>query len=149
MKYFIIFLFVLNFCFADEAKPAKWWRAEIRMPYTGQWPCKHRNHGDHKCSTDLTIPTFLHPFHPLHPNNPNRKISFEEFWKTITCDINCKRPASECPIISKYKDQVKFLWEKTSQTKNVKIFIFLKPKKGAGLGFRLYELPTELTKKNQ
>tara|TARA_A100001201_G_C4028995_1_gene182947 strand:- start:168 stop:443 length:276 start_codon:yes stop_codon:yes gene_type:complete len=68
------------------------------------------------------------------------KITFEEFWKTVTCDINCKKPADQCSYIAKYKHQVAHLWEKTSQTSNVKIFIFRKGGYGRGLGFRFYEL---------
>lgn len=70
------------------------------------------------------------------------KITFEEFWKTMTCDINCKKPADQCSYIAKYKHQVAHLWEKTSQTSNVKIFIFRKYTSTgcSGLGFRFYEL---------
>ena len=68
------------------------------------------------------------------------KITFQEFWKTMTCDINCKKPADQCSYIAKYKHQVAHLWEKTSQTSNVKVFIFRKGGYGKGLGFRFYEL---------
>ena len=146
MKYLIIFLLGFNFCLADKAKPAKYWRQEIRMPYTGSLPCKHRNHGDHKCSTNLTItnltiPTFLHP----------KQIAQEKrwitWWQDKTCFFidskgtqrGCKKKADNCSWLKEQKDSIKKQWTLTSQKKTIKLVVYALPVKGSGFGWKLID----------
>ena len=141
MKYLIIFLLTFNFCLADKAKPAKWWRAEIRMPYTGELPCKHRNHGDHKCSTNFTTKTFLHPKEIM------KEKRWTNWWKDQTCHFidgdglqkGCQKKADNCKWLQKQKTSIKKQWTLTSQKITVELKIWRLPLTGSGFGWKLID----------
>ena len=141
MKYFIIFLLSFNFCLADKAKSPKYWRHEIRMPYTGTWPCDHRNHGDHKCTIDTNITIFLHPKEIM------KEKRWVNWWKYQTCHFidnnglqkGCEKKADDCEWLQKQKSSIKKQWTLTSQKTTVELKIWRLPAVGSGFGWKLID----------
>ena len=116
----IFFLFFINNTISQEPQLAdfrtqKWWRLEIRMPYTGELPCKHRNHGDHSSVSDET-----------------KEKSWGHFWSYQVCGY-CEKKADECFWLKKMKPNIKALWIKTVSSGQVPVKI---KRIGYGIGIQ-------------